>query len=68
MRLLDIDPKRPVRTARKIDEKLGLVKGKKHPNITATMTGVAFFDPIRGQEGVAPNGIEHCRVLSRDGR
>ena len=31
---------------------------------TATLTGVGFFDPIHGQSGVAPNGIELHPVLS----
>jgi hypothetical protein len=31
---------------------------------TATLTGVGFFDPIHGQAGVAPNGIELHPVLS----
>jgi len=31
---------------------------------TATITGVAFFDVIHGQRGVAPNGIELHPVLS----
>jgi len=31
---------------------------------TATITGVAFFDVIHGQRGVAPNAIELHPVLS----
>jgi hypothetical protein len=31
---------------------------------TATLSGVGFFDPIHGQAGVAPNGIELHPVLS----
>jgi len=31
---------------------------------TATLTGVGYFDPIHGQAGVAPNGIELHPVLS----
>jgi hypothetical protein len=31
---------------------------------TATLTGVGFFDPIHGQAGVAPNGIELHPVLT----
>jgi hypothetical protein len=31
---------------------------------TATITGVAFFDVIHGQRGVAPTGIELHPVLS----
>ena len=33
-------------------------------NVTATVTGVGFFDRIHGQTGVAPNGIELHPVLS----
>jgi hypothetical protein len=31
---------------------------------SATVTGVGFFDPIHGQAGVAPNGIELHPALS----
>lgn len=31
---------------------------------SATVTGVGFFDPIHGQTGVAPNGIELHPVLA----
>jgi hypothetical protein len=31
---------------------------------TATITGVAFFDVIHGQRGVAPNGVELHPALS----
>jgi len=31
---------------------------------TATITGVGYFDPIHGQTGVAPNGIELHPVLA----
>jgi hypothetical protein len=31
---------------------------------TATISGVAFFDVIHGQRGVAPNGIELHPALS----
>ena len=31
-----------------------------------TVTGIAFFDPLHGQEGVAPNGIELHPVLMID--
>jgi hypothetical protein len=31
---------------------------------TATLTGVGYFDPIHGQAGVAPNGIELHPVLT----
>lgn len=35
----------------------------KHVNVSVTVTGVAFFDFIHGQTGVAPNGIEIHPVL-----
>ena len=38
------------------------------PNMPVTVTGVAFFDTLHGQEGVAPNGIELHPVLSIDFR
>jgi hypothetical protein len=47
-----------------IDQQFGSVRGKQHPNLHVTVTGVAFFDPIHGQEGVADNGIELHPVLS----
>jgi len=31
-----------------------------------TVTGVAFFDVLHGQEGVAPNGIELHPILMID--
>jgi hypothetical protein len=33
------------------------------PNVPVTVTGVAFFDALHGQEGVAPNGIELHPIL-----
>lgn len=36
-------------------------------NGSATITGVAFFDVIHGQTGVAPNGIELHPVLGFNG-
>jgi RyR domain len=33
-------------------------------SVAATVTGVAFFDRLHGQDGVAPNGIELHPVLS----
>ena len=43
----------------------GLPGAKPRPlSGTATLTGVGFFDPIHGQDGVAPNGIELHPVLS----
>jgi hypothetical protein len=47
-----------------IDQRFGKFKGKKKPNVRVTVTGVAFFDPIHGQEGVASNGIELHPILS----
>jgi hypothetical protein len=47
-----------------LDQKFGPIKGKKHPNLPVTVTGVGFFDPIHGQEGVAANGIELHPILS----
>jgi hypothetical protein len=32
-------------------------------NLPVTVTGVAFFDTLHGQEGVAPNGIELHPIL-----
>lgn len=48
-----------------IDKKFGSVGKKKKTNlkIPVTVTGVGFFDPIHGQEGVAPNGIELHPIL-----
>jgi len=37
---------------------------KQIANVTATVTGVGFFDFIHGQDGVAPNGFELHPVLS----
>jgi hypothetical protein len=39
---------------------------RSEPNMPVTVTGVAFFDSIHGQEGVAPNGIELHPVLVID--
>ena len=40
---------------------------KQTPNsVYATVTGVAFFDKIHGQTGVAPNGIELHPILHVD--
>jgi hypothetical protein len=36
---------------------------RSEPNMPVTVTGVAFFDVLHGQEGVAPNGIELHPVL-----
>jgi hypothetical protein len=32
-------------------------------NLPVAVTGVAFFDTLHGQEGVAPNGIELHPIL-----
>lgn len=37
---------------------------KKRLNEEVTVTGIAFFDKIHGQEGVAPNGIELHPILN----
>jgi hypothetical protein len=47
-----------------IDQQFGSIGRKQHPNLHVTVTGVAFFDPIHGQEGVADNGIELHPLLS----
>jgi hypothetical protein len=39
---------------------------RSEPNMPVTVTGVAFFDVLHGQEGVAPNGIELHPVLMID--
>jgi hypothetical protein len=39
---------------------------RSEPNIPVTVTGIAFFDALHGQEGVAPNGIELHPVLMID--
>jgi hypothetical protein len=39
---------------------------RSEPNMPVTITGVAFFDTLHGQEGVAPNGIELHPVLIID--
>ena len=39
---------------------------RSQPNVPVTVTGVAFFDALHGQEGVAPNGIELHPVLMID--
>jgi hypothetical protein len=52
-----------IQVRKDIDAKLGKIKGKKKPNIPVTVTGIGFYDPIHGQEGVAPNGIELHPIL-----
>jgi hypothetical protein len=34
------------------------------PNVPVSVTGVAFFDVLHGQEGVAQNGIELHPLLA----
>ncbi len=48
-----------------IDQKLGPIGKKKKINlkIPVTVTGIGFFDPIHGQEGVGPNGVELHPIL-----
>lgn len=57
------DEIKKVRTA--LDQKFGTVSKKKKTNlkIPVTVTGIGFFDPIHGQEGVAPNGVELHPIL-----
>jgi RyR domain len=38
--------------------------GLENASVPVTVTGVAFFDRLHGQDGVAPNGIELHPVLS----
>ena len=42
----------------------GQIRGRHEVNTPVDVTGVAFFDPIHGQEGVAANGIELHPILS----
>ncbi len=46
------------------DARFHATTAKQIANVTATLTGVGFFDFIHGQDGVAPNGIELHPVLS----
>jgi hypothetical protein len=39
---------------------------RSQPNVQVAVTGVAFFDSLHGQEGVAPNGIELHPILMID--
>jgi len=47
-----------------IDNQFGRIRRKRRPGIPVLVTGVAFFDVVHGQEGVAPNGIELHPLLS----
>ena len=50
---------------KEIDKRFhGPIAGRHQVNIPVNVTGVAFFDPLHGQEGVAPNGIELHPILS----
>jgi hypothetical protein len=51
------------RVRRTIDDQFGPIKRKQRPNIPVTVMGVGFYDPIHGQEGVAPNGMELHPIL-----
>lgn len=47
-----------------IDQKIKGISAKmKKLNLPVTVTGIGFFDPIHGQTGVAPNGIELHPIL-----
>ncbi len=54
-----------IRDVRKaIDQKIKGISAKmKQLNLPVTVTGIGFFDPIHGQTGVAPNGIELHPIL-----
>jgi hypothetical protein len=41
-----------------IDQEFGPIEGRREPNVPVTTAGIALFDILHGQEGVAPNGIE----------
>jgi hypothetical protein len=42
----------------------GPIRGRHIVNVPVTVTGIPFFDPLHGQEGVAPNGIELHPLLA----
>jgi hypothetical protein len=46
------------------DSRFHATTTKQFANVTATVTGVGFFDFLHGQDGVAPNGFELHPVLS----
>src|SRR5215472_17506092 len=48
---------------RTLDQRFGEI-GRLEPKMPVTVTGVAFFDTLHGQEGVAPNGIELHPILA----
>ena len=48
---------------RALDQKFGTFE-REEPNVRVTVTGVAFFDRLHGQEGVASNGIELHPILA----
>ena len=41
----------------------GPIHGRHVVRVPVTVTGVPFFDPLHGQEGVARNGIELHPIL-----
>jgi len=49
----------------KIDTHFGgpITRKTRPQNLRVSVTGVGFFDPIHGQEGVATNGIELHPIL-----
>ena len=47
---------------RTVDQRFGEIR-RIDTNVPVTVTGVAFFDVLHGQEGVAPNGIELHPIL-----
>lgn len=47
-----------------IEGKFGPITTRQRRDIPVTVTGIAFFDTLHGQEGVAPNGIELHPLLS----
>jgi len=49
-----------------IETELGTISKAQKLHRVVTVTGVGFFDPIHGQTGVAPNGIELHPLLSID--
>ena len=51
-----------VSVRRALDQRFGQIR-RIETNLPVTVTGVAFFDALHGQEGVAPNGIELHPVL-----
>jgi hypothetical protein len=46
-----------------LDQRFGEIT-RLEPNVPVSVTGVAFFDTLHGQEGVAKNGIELHPLLA----